>query len=562
MTLQHEITRRGFLQMASAGAVLPLLAACSSSNRAIADTRSGTIAASASGNIDTDTTTIDFQPDVELLLSARPGSATIRPGDPTNVWTIAGELLQGDPNALQPVPESYLGPIIRARTGQRVRIHFTNELSEASILHWHGLHVPADMDGHPRFAIGPGNTYIYDFEVRNRAGTYWYHSHPHGRTGPQVYAGMAGLFLVSDEEEDAVGLPGGEYDVPLVIQDRTLDGNNQLVYQTNGMMDQMMGFLGQEIWVNGQPNYSLSVATRAYRLRLLNGSNSRIYKLGWDDGAPLTVIGTDGGLLESAVQRPYIMLAPGERVELWVDFSSRRVGSEMTLRSLPFTSPAGMGGMMGGGMMGGMMGGGMGNRQGGMMNSAQTSPSMAQGAAFPILTVRIEREVQETIALPSRLSSINRPSPAEAVNVNNPRTIAMQMRMPGGWTLNGRTFDMTGVANDEIVRLGSTEVWEFVNQGGGMGMMGGMMLPHPMHVHGESFQVIERQVDTNMRSMWETVSDGYVDEGWKDTVLVMSGERVKILRRFSDYTGMYLVHCHNLEHEDMGMMRNFRVDPA
>ena len=562
MTLNNKIDRRRFLQLAATGVAVPFLAGCNSPSRAVANSRPVDAAIPATKNGTTLTDTGDFRPDVELVLSARPGSATIRPGEPTNVWTITGELLQGDPNALQPVPESYLGPIIRARTGQRVRIHFTNELSEASILHWHGLHVPADMDGHPRFAIGPGNTYIYDFEVRNRAGTYWYHSHPHGRTGPQVYAGMAGLFLVSDEEEDAVGLPGGEYDLPLVIQDRTLNSNNQLVYQGNGMMDQMMGFLGAEIWINGKPDFVLPVATRAYRLRLLNGSNSRIYKLGWDDGTPLTVIGTDGGLLESAVQRPYIMLAPGERIELWVDFSGRRVGSEMTLRSLPFTSPAGMGGMMGGGMMGGMMGGGMGNRRGGMMNSAQTSPSMAQGAAFPILTVRIEREVQETIALPSRLSSINRPSPAEAVNTNNPRTIAMQMRMPGGWTLNGRTFDMTGVANDEIVRLGSTEVWEFVNQGGGMGMMGGMMLPHPMHVHGESFQVIERQVDANMRSMWETVSAGYVDEGWKDTVLVMPGERVKILRRFSDYTGMYLVHCHNLEHEDMGMMRNFRVDPA
>jgi FtsP/CotA-like multicopper oxidase with cupredoxin domain len=322
-----------------------------------------------------------------------------------------------------------------------------------------------------------------------------------------------------------------------VIQDRTLNRNNQLVYQGNGMMDQMMGFLGAEIWVNGKPDFVLPVATRAYRLRLLNGSNSRIYKLGWDDdGTPLTVIATDGGLLERVVQRPYVMLAPGERLELWADFSGRPVGSELELLSLPFTTPEMMGGM--------------GNRRGGMMGSVQAGISMAQGAAFPILTVRIEREVQETIALPSHLTSINHPSPTEAVNAENPHTIAMQMRMPGGWTLNGRTFDMTGVANDEIVWLGSTEVWELVNQGGGMGMMGGMMLPRAMHVHGESFQIVERQIDPSMRAMWETVSAGYVDEGWKDTVLVMPGERVNILRRFSDYTGMYLVHCHNLEHEN------------
>ena len=552
MTLQHKINRRGFLQMASAGVALPLLAACNPPNRAIADTHVNAVAASASDPKDIITTSTNFQSDIELLLRASPGSTTIRPGNPTNVWTITGEVIQGDPGVLEAIPDCYLGPTIRMRKGQRVRVHFANELAEASILHWHGLHVPAEMDGHPRFAIGPGNTFVYDFEVRNRAGTYWYHPHPHGRTGPQVYAGMAGLFLVADDEEDAAGLPNGEYDIPLVIQDRTLNRNNQLVYQGNGMMDQMMGFLGEEIWVNGKPDFVLPVATRAYRLRLLNGSNSRIYKLGWDDGTPLTVIGTDGGLLENAVQRPYVMLAPGERVELWADFSGRPVGNELELRSLPFTVPAEMGGMMGG----------MGNRRGGMMGSAQSNPSMAQGAAFSILTIRIAQDVQETVTLPARLSTLYQLSPTEAVNGNTPRTIAMQMRMPGGWTLNGRTFDMTGVANDEIVRLGSTEVWEFVNRGGGMGMMGGMMLPHPMHVHGESFQVIERQVDPNMRSMWETVSAGYVDEGWKDTVLVMPGERVKILRRFNDYTGLYLYHCHNLEHEDMGMMRNFRVDPA
>ncbi len=136
---------------------------------------------------------------------------------------------------------------------------------------------------------------------------------------------------------------------------------------------------------------------------------------------------------------------------------------------------------------------------------------------------------------------------------------ALQMNQ-GRWTLNGRTFEMTDVAKDEIVQLGSTEVWEFANQGGGRGMMGGMLLPHPMHVHGKSFQVLSRQVASGMQADWKTVSEGYVDDGWKDTVLVMPGERVQVLVRFEDYTGLFLYHCHNLEHEDMGMMRNYRVD--
>ena len=123
------------------------------------------------------------------------------------------------------------------------------------------------MDGHPRFVIPQGQSYLYEFEVKNRAGTYWYHPHPHGRTGPQVYGGLAGLFIVSDEEEKAAGLPSGEYDIPLVIQDRAFDSDNQLVYMTGHMMERMNGFLGDWILVNGHPNFILPIATRAYRPR-------------------------------------------------------------------------------------------------------------------------------------------------------------------------------------------------------------------------------------------------------------------------------------------------------
>ncbi|HEY53256.1 MAG TPA: multicopper oxidase domain-containing protein, partial [Caldilineae bacterium] len=462
---------------------------------------------------------------------------------PTQVWTLQGDLLKGDLAALQALPDTYLGPTLRLNKGERLRVDFSSQIPQETIVHWHGLHVPAEMDGHPQYAINRGENYQYDFEVLNRAGTYWYHPHPHGLTGPQVYAGMAGFFLVSDEEERAAGLPSGEFDIPLVIQDRIFDGNNQLVYRGNGMMDQMIGFLGDQILVNGQPDFTLPVATRPYRLRLLNGSNSRIYKLGWSDGSPFTVIGTDGGLLEKPVQRPYITLAPAERVELWVDFSDRAVGDLLTLKSLSFVSPAG-GGMMGGGMMGG-----------GMMGDAS---SLALGDPFDILTVRVETKSDERAKLPARLSTIERISPREATQT---RSVALRM-MPGrGWTLNGRSFQMTAVARDERVRLGSTEIWEFSNEGGGRGMMGGgmMSLPHPMHMHGEQFQVLDRRISRGGRSAWQSLSEGFVDEGWKDTVLVMPGERVRVIRRFEDFTGLFLYHCHNLEHEDMGMMRNFEV---
>ncbi|MCO6453520.1 MAG: multicopper oxidase domain-containing protein [Caldilineales bacterium] len=545
----NKISRRKFLGIGGAGLAAAALAACAppailpiptSSTSGLDDGPAPTTPPQKAPTTTPATTASAAAADVEIALSAIPATVPIFSGQPTQVWQFQGEVLKGDAASLQSLPDTYLGPIFRLNKGQRLRVNLTSQIPRETIVHWHGLHVPAEMDGHPRHAINQGERYDYEFEVLNRAGTYWYHPHPHGLTGPQVYAGMAGFFLVSDEEERAAGLPGGEFDIPLVIQDRLFNSDNQLVYLSNGMMDQMDGFLGDQILVNGQPDFTLPVATRPYRLRLLNGSNSRIYKLGWNDSAPLTVIGNDGGLLETPVQKPYVTLAPGERVELWADFSDRAVGSEMVLQNQPFIAPTGT---MGGGMMGG-----------GMMREG--SAALPLGERYPILTVRVERQSDERSPLPERLSTIERISPQDAAQT---RRVALRMQPPRGWTLNGRSFEMTAVAPDEQVRLGSTEIWEFVNEGGGM--MGGMMgmLPHPMHMHGEQFQVLERQVDRSGRAAWESLSAGFVDGGWKDTVLVMPGERVKVIRRFDDFTGLFLYHCHNLEHEDMGMMRNFEV---
>ena len=147
----------------------------------------------------------NFVPDVELQLTATRTLASIWPGELTQVLKCVGEVVKGDSATLQTIPNSYLGPIIRAKRGQKLRIHLNNALPEPTIVHWHGLHVPPEADGHPRDAIGPGKSYVYDLEIRNRAGTYWFHPHPHQRTGFQVYGGLAGLFLVSDDEEAAAG---------------------------------------------------------------------------------------------------------------------------------------------------------------------------------------------------------------------------------------------------------------------------------------------------------------------------------------------------------------------
>jgi len=485
-----------------------------------------------------------FVPDLDIALKATPGEMQILPGNPTNVWHYQGQLLKGDRTNLIHLEGSYLGPIIRVHRGQKIRIRFTNNIPAKTIVHWHGLHVPALMDGHPRLVIPRGETYIYEFEVRNRAGTYWYHPHPHGQTGHQVYGGMAGFFLVSDDEEKSARLPGGEYDIPLVIQDRTFDNNNQLIYISGHPMERMTGFLGDRILINGRPDFILQAATRPYRLRILNGSNSRIYRLAWQDGSPMTVIGTDGGLLEKPVYRRYVMLGPGERLELWADFSRYAVGTETALISLPFD-----GGMMGGRGMGrGMMGGGRMGRgmMGGMMGSGTVLPN---GAGFPMLRIKVNRKEKSGQVLPQKLSAIERYRTQDAVNPGDPKLFELLMQHMS-FTINGRTFQMESVAPDERVKMNSMEIWEFVNQSGGMGMM---QMPHPIHLHGKRFQVLERQGVTH---------EGYVDEGWKDTVLLMPGERIRILVRFGDYPGLFLYHCHNLEHEDLGMMRNYFVEGA
>lgn len=313
----------------------------------------GASAGSAKGDVDT-----------HIELVAEPGRVQIIAGSPTRVWHYRDKLLRGDAGALEVIEGGYLGPVIRARQGQRIRIDLVNALPESTIVHWHGLHVPEDMDGHPRFAIAPGARFVYEFTVKNRAGTYWFHPHPHGRTGKQVYAGLAGLFIVSDLEEAALGLPGGEQELVLVIQDRSIDADNKFVYVGSAssgrpgrggimgggmgpMTSGMMGVLGDRILVNGAVPSRREVEQRAHRVRVLNGSNTRTLKLAWSDRTPLTVIGSDGGLLAAPLQRDYVMLAPAERVELWVDFGSWPAGATPMLASLAFDGGINAGGMMG-----------------------------------------------------------------------------------------------------------------------------------------------------------------------------------------------------------------------
>jgi FtsP/CotA-like multicopper oxidase with cupredoxin domain len=501
----------------------------------------------------------DFHPDVEIELTQNVADIAIFEGVKTHVWKVSGKLLKGPSDTVDNNEGTYLAPTLRFKKGQKVRLILNNNLPAQSILHWHGLHVPANMDGNPMYAINQGEAYIYEFEIRNRAGTYWYHAHTHSVTAKQVYSGLAGLFIVSDEQEQALNLPGGDYDVPLVIQDRSFDSQNQLAYSSH-MMQRMQGFLGDQIFVNGRPNVVLPVATRAYRLRLLNGSNSRLYKLAWDDGTPITVIGVDGGLLERPEQHGYVMLAPGERLEVWMDFSGRAIDNVLTLRSIPFAASMHGGGM---GMMGGhgMMGGGMGMHRGGMMGGGMMSVSpLPSGSDYPVLKFRVTKKEQGNNALPKVLTPITALRVKDAQNAANPKTITLSMRHMSA-LLNGRSYQMDDIQPDEMIPVNTLQLIEFDNGfSGGMGMHGMMMdMPHPMHLHGEQFQIVKREMNSGAQENYQTVASGFVDNGWKDVVLVMPGEKVTILKPFNDFKGTFMVHCHNLEHEDMGMMRDLLV---
>ncbi|MDP2285005.1 MAG: multicopper oxidase domain-containing protein, partial [Pseudohongiella sp.] len=303
------LNRREFLQALSTSTVAASTLAVSALSAAIS---SLSVAQSMTHNmIAPATATPGFVPDVELELTARVESLALLPGQTSQLWRYVGTVLFGDASALSVLDNSHI-PVIRARQGQKFRIHFRNQLPEESTIHWHGLHMVQRMDGHPMYAIPNGATYVYEFTVTNRAGTYWFHPHPHERTGHQVYHGLSGLFLVSDENEQQLQLPSGEFDLPLIVQDRTFDASNQLVYLPGPPPRNvwMQGFTGQAVLVNGKQAYSRTLKRTAYRLRLFNASNASNYILRWSHGVDMTVIGTDGGLLETPVQRAYLSMAP------------------------------------------------------------------------------------------------------------------------------------------------------------------------------------------------------------------------------------------------------------
>lgn len=375
------------------------------------------------------------------------------------------------------------GPTWNARAGDTISVRLVNGLSEETITHWHGLIVDFPNDGGPLLAIAPGDSYDYQFPIVQRASLNFYHPHPHMLTGKQVCLGLAGAFVVRDDEDDALGLPSGPYEVPLIIRDASFDRKGNLLYNPTSS-----GFSGKFPLVNGTLRPMLSVDRGVYRFRILNGANARMFQLALSNNAPFTVIGNDGGLLRAAASVSQVLLGMGERLDVLVDFSSLGAGQDVTLRCL----------------------------------SARWDliRFVGTGAIGPGYTP------------PATLSSITA--------LTGPAQPTRTFTFDGMSKINGLEY-----AHDRVdfqVPFGVTERWRFKTGGNA---------PHPVHVHGASFQVVSRSGGRGRLFPWES--------GWKDTVLLNDKETVDVLIRFTGYRGAYVMHCHQLEHEGMGMMTNFLV---
>jgi blue copper oxidase len=450
-----------------------------------------------------------------------------------------------------------LNPTIRVQKGTELSAEFTNDLDEETTVHWHGLHIDWRMDGHPFRPVAPRATYRYAFPVQDRGGTYWYHPHPHGRTAIQTYSGLAGLFLVEDEDErdltEALDLRLGETDIPLLIQDKVLDEGGNVVY--------VPGVMRKVILINLTPNAYLEVGTRIYRFRVLNASNSRTYRLaftkaGEDELLPYQIIGTDGGLLETPQEASEVFLSPAERVDVLLDLSSFEVGEEIVLRSLPFDPMHHEHEMKMHGDMEHMEMGHhnhMGHHE--HMDHHVSPTQLSDGSPFYLLKLVVAEKTNYSRSVPETLSRLPQLDVSGAVR--RPITVSMTTDDRGmQWLINGKTHEM-----DEfpiVVQRGAKEIWEIHNDEKSM--------PHPMHIHGFQFRVIERAGTPEQLAHLVVDENGRLvtDLGLKDTVLVWPGETVMWLIDFShDFEGeqLYMFHCHILEHET-SMMINLKVsDP-
>jgi len=425
-------------------------------------------------------------------LIMQPGSIAYVPGKQTATFAYNGNIL---------------GPTLLMRKGDEVVINVTNRLGEPTTTHWHGIHLPAIMDGGPHQRIEDGDTWQAQYTIMNEEATFWYHPHLEGKTAEHVYHGLAGLFIVKDPQNE-LALPDqyGTDDIPLIVQDKIFNADGSFNYPGTHM-----GVKGDQFLVNGAVTPVFDAPAQIVRFRLLNGSNARIYNFGFSDDRQFHQIGTDGGLLERPVPLTRLRLSTGERAEILVDFSGEE---NSQVRLVSFSSELDN------------------------INPIWNSNAL-DDSAFDIMTIDVKAATANPVtALPASLASINRHQEGQAVRT---RPFKLEMGFSGPMKINGKSMDMNRI--DQTIKVNDTEIWEVSHHSD---------LPHPFHVHDVQFLILTRDGSPPAEN----------EAGWKDTVLVMPREMVRIIAHFSDFTDPdkpYMFHCHILEHEDAGMMGQFVV---
>ena len=428
-----------------------------------------------------------------------------------------------------------LAPIIEARSGHPLEVEWINNLPARHFLpidhslhgcgrdipevravaHVHGAKVPTKDDGYPNDWFVPGRSKSCHYPMQQDAATLWYHDHAMGINRLNIYAGLVGMFLIRDEVEDALSLPTGKYEIPLVLYDRNFTTDGQLFYATSGDPDHpwIPEFTADGILINGKLRPYFEVEPRLYRFHVLNSSNSRFFGLSLDSKQPLIQIGSDQGLLSAPAELKYLNLAPAERADLLIDFSEF-AGRTMHLRT-------------------------------GALDILQFR--VAPASSSPAVPT----------AIPKSLRAIERTPESEATVT---RTITLneyqdKIGNPMIMLLNRKHWHEPVT---ETPKLDATEVWEFVNQ---------TEDTHPMHIHLVRFQILDRRVfdtfayqtDKHLRFRGAAQAPDVNELGWKDTVQCPPGMVTRVIMRFEGYPGKYLYHCHILEHEANDMMRPFEV---
>ncbi len=427
-------------------------------------------------------------------------------GPKTRMWTYGG---------------TFPGPTIKRPTGSHTLVTFVHDLPKSAgslTVHQHGGHQSSADDGQPTRQLirrGTRRTYTYPLVESGKPmpGSFrFYHDHRMDRTARNNWRGLQGMFLVTDEREDKLGLPSGQYDIPLHFSDRSLTARNQLTdpFPSANMHEWMTGpqappddaTVGKRILVNGQFAPYLRVKPGRYRLRLLNASLFSAYDFALSSGRPFVQVGTGNGLLPSSVVRQDVLLGPAQRADVVVDFRGQR-NQNILLSTIPRTDE----------------GVGTGSR------------------SAAIMQFRVRGHSHQRSRVPDRL----RPVPKLDVPDKVAMTWTFDLTEDGHgsyWSINGEMFDPQRV--DHQVLLGSTERWRLRNTSD---------MTHYVHLHEEQWQTISRNGERP--PPWE--------RGFEDTWRLDPGETVDVAARFTDYPGEFMVHCHMLDHEDHGMMAQFEV---